>query len=209
MNCRRLAAFRWTFRGLALLIFLPIFFPDTLLRRIGEAWIVEHPIQKADAIVVLGGGVPFRPIDAAELYRQGLGERVLISAAPNRFELESKRLETIDFSVPQHGTSFQLLRQHGVPASAIIVLPEASTSTREEAERVAKWTGKHGVGRLLIPTNQFHTRRVAWTFEKHSGCDCTVVATRFRRPECWWESRDEVRSFQNELIKMLVYKILY
>ncbi|MFT5471450.1 MAG: uncharacterized SAM-binding protein YcdF (DUF218 family) [Verrucomicrobiales bacterium] len=204
-----LQAIRWTLRGFAGLIFLPIFFPETLLRPVGEAWIIEDQLEIADAIVVLGGGVPFRPIDAAELYRKGLAPRVLVLAPPDRWEIEANRLEVIDFTKPHHATAYQLLRQGSVPASAIEILPASVTSTRDEANEVARWARKTGAKRILIPTNQFHTRRVDWVFGKHSGCDCFVTSTQFLRPDRWWESGDEVKSFQGELLKMLVYRVIY
>jgi hypothetical protein len=39
---------------------------------LGGYLITEHPVGPADAIVILGGGTPFRALEAARLYRQGL-----------------------------------------------------------------------------------------------------------------------------------------
>ena len=206
---RGLQGVRWLIRVLALLVFLPIFVPDPLLRRIGDARIVEHQLEKADAIVVLGGGVPFRPIEAARIYRNGLAPRVLIAAPPNRWDLENSRPEELDFTKPHHATAYQLLRQGGVPKSAIEVMPAPVTSTWEEASAIAEWVTERGGHRILIPTNQFHTRRVAWIFRRKVECDCRIRITEFMRAENWWESSDHVRMFQSEALKMLVYAIRY
>ena len=53
-----LCAVGWSFRG-------------QLLRGLANAWIVHDPLSRADAIVVLGGGMQTRPFEAARLYREG------------------------------------------------------------------------------------------------------------------------------------------
>jgi uncharacterized SAM-binding protein YcdF (DUF218 family) len=44
-----------------------------------DLWIVSDSITRADAIVVLGGGVETRPYAAAELWRRGFADKILIS----------------------------------------------------------------------------------------------------------------------------------
>jgi hypothetical protein len=53
-----------------------------LLRGAAELWIVSDPITPADAVVVLGGDLEVRPFIAAELYKQGLVPKVLVSQVP-------------------------------------------------------------------------------------------------------------------------------
>jgi uncharacterized SAM-binding protein YcdF (DUF218 family) len=45
-------------------------------------WIVSDPVSRATAIVVLGGGLETRPFVAAELWRRGHADKILISQAP-------------------------------------------------------------------------------------------------------------------------------
>jgi hypothetical protein len=47
-----------------------------------DLWIVSDPISRADAIVALGGGLATRPFVAAELWRRGLADKILVSQAP-------------------------------------------------------------------------------------------------------------------------------
>ena len=44
-----------------------------------DLWIVSDSITRADAIVVLGGGLETRPYAAAELWRRGFADKILIS----------------------------------------------------------------------------------------------------------------------------------
>ena len=52
---------------------------ETLLQKAADLWIVSNPVTRSDVVVVLGGGVDMRPFVAAELYKQGLVTKVLIS----------------------------------------------------------------------------------------------------------------------------------
>src|ERR1017187_3127237 len=49
-----------------------------LLPGLANAWIVNEPLAKADAIVVLGGGLEIRPFEAARLYQEGLAPKILL-----------------------------------------------------------------------------------------------------------------------------------
>ncbi|MEM7011386.1 MAG: YdcF family protein [Verrucomicrobiota bacterium] len=200
---------RWTLRLIAAFLFLPLCFPETLLRQVGEIWNVEHPPQEADMIAVLGGGIPFRPIEAANLFHDGYAKRVLIFAPPHQLDSERARSESLDFDKPHHATAFQLLRKGGVPAAAIEVVSQPVTSTREEALLIQDWALKNRATRILVPTNAFHTRRLNWVLKRTVDCECLVVRAPFLENETWWESRADVSAFQSEIAKLVFYKIAY
>jgi hypothetical protein len=52
---------------------------EPVLLKAADLWIVSDPINRADAIVVLGGGLATRPFVAAELWQRGLADKILIS----------------------------------------------------------------------------------------------------------------------------------
>ena len=52
---------------------------EALLRGAADLWIVSDPITPADVVVVLGGQIYTRPLEAAHLYANGLVKRVLLS----------------------------------------------------------------------------------------------------------------------------------
>ena len=57
------------------------------------AWLVlEDPLQPADAIVVLGGGAPFRAMEAAKLYNQGWAHQVWLTQGSRLSDLGPARL---------------------------------------------------------------------------------------------------------------------
>ena len=86
---------------------------------IGSFLIVEDPLAPAAPIIPLGGRLPFREMEAAKLYRDGWAPRVIIVRAALSAEaaallaLQIKKAEEWELSD-------EVLRQQGVPASAIV-----------------------------------------------------------------------------------------
>jgi len=57
------------------------------------------PVTRADAVVVLGGNIQERPLVAAELYRRGLADKILVSQMPETGHAATKPMgaPTADF----------------------------------------------------------------------------------------------------------------
>ena len=88
----------------------------------GPLLVVEDPLQKARAVVVFGGGIPFRAMEAAKLYRQGWAPEVWLSQGGwSQRDVALARLEVE--RTPEHLYSLTVLERSGVPSSAIRVLP--------------------------------------------------------------------------------------
>ena len=74
---------RWLRRiGLLLAVFSALLltgyvFRAPLLTGLARAWVVNQPVARADAIVVLGGGVENRPFAAARLFHDGVAPLIL------------------------------------------------------------------------------------------------------------------------------------
>ena len=70
-----------------------------ILRGIALFLIVEDSLDRAAAIVPLGGQTPFREMEAAKLYRAGLAPQVVIvRAAPSA---ETEALRELGFETPE------------------------------------------------------------------------------------------------------------
>src|SRR6516164_773352 len=50
-----------------------------LLREVADLWIVSDPLTPVDVIAVLGGGLNERPFAAADIYKTGLANRIIVS----------------------------------------------------------------------------------------------------------------------------------
>ena len=123
-------------------------------------WVVDGPVSKADAIMVLGGGLPRRPIEAARLYRAGLAPRVLYS------DVTTNQLAQLGMDKPETTLTREVLIQQGVPESALQCVGHGVSSTYLESLAVRDWVRQAGAKSVIIPTDEFHTRRVRWVFRK-------------------------------------------
>jgi uncharacterized SAM-binding protein YcdF (DUF218 family) len=187
--CFLLAAFCFVFRS-------------PLLRLAANAWLVNDAPVKADAIVLLGGGIDLRPYGAADLYQQGLAQRILIMNS------ELKATDRDELTIPWCEMAQRVLRRHGVPASAIEVAGTNLTSTYEEACTVRDWCQRSQARVLLIPNGPFNTRRAKWLFQKvlrPSGVEVRVLAMPSDHFSDWWRHEDSLIDFNNELVKFALY----
>src|SRR5262245_11835183 len=76
----------------------------TLLQKAADLWVVSDPVTRSDVVVVLGGGVDMRPFVAAELYKQGLVTKVLVSQV-----VETRSSKLLD--LPEHSEINSLVLQ--------------------------------------------------------------------------------------------------
>ena len=181
---------------------------DPLLRSAADFWIVSDSVTHADAAVVLGGGLGTRPFEAAELYKKGLVNKVLIS------QVEEDRAVAIGVVQGYTESNRQVLLKLGVPANAIETFGKANKNTREEALALREWAERHATLDLIIPTEEFTTRRVRWIFHRefagHAGRIkvSSFETTLVRRGE-WWKTEQGMLIFQNEVLKYIYYRIKY
>lgn len=205
---RRLKVFGITLGIFTLLSGLAWWQRAPLLQSFARAYIVADLPTQTDAIVILGGGVELRSIKAAELYHAGFANRILVMRP------EQTELNTLGLIVDQAELTIRMLKLKRVPDSAIVLLETEVTSTREEADVLAKWATENGARSLLVTTDLFHTRRARWILNrtlKQAGVEVRMVAVPQKKysADNWWQTEDGVIDFQNEIIKFAVYQWRY
>ncbi len=188
---------------------LLVAFRVPILQGAARLWIVDEAAEAADAIVVLGGAEDCRPFAAARLWKAGLAPVVLVP------EVELNPTEALGLRPSTTAVIRGVLKAEGVPDEAVVSIGRDVSSTRHEALAVREWvegSGVVGPVRLLIPTDPFPTRRTHWLFEKTvPGARVTVVRTdpKHMDVERWWTSETGLISFQNEVVKYLLYRAKY
>ena len=166
---------------------------EPLLGALADLWIVSDPVTRADAVVVLGGGLTYRPPIAARLYKQGLVRRVLVSDLR-----ESNRAALLKL---------------GVPDAAIEMFGTENRNTADEARALKDWA-EHNVGlAFIIPSEIFAARRVRWIFHRElRGMAVRIEVPSFeediRRAE-WWKTGWGLITFRNEVLKYIYYRSKY
>lgn len=178
------------------------------------ALMTEAELERADAIVVLGGSASYRERarHAASLYAAGRAPLILLtddrqrggwsqSEGRNPFFVERARDE---------------LTGAGVPAASVVVLPGAVASTRDEAALVAEQARARGLRAVLIVTSVYHSRRALWIARRaldESGVKVGLSAAprgeRTPHPALWWLSADGWRSVAAEYPKLVYYRFAY
>jgi uncharacterized SAM-binding protein YcdF (DUF218 family) len=179
-----------------------------LLRWAADVWIVEDRLERADAILVLGGGLETRPFEAARLYREGLAPRVLVT------DVSSGPTTLLGLKPAETDVTRRLLLKEGVPESAIETIGHQVTSTREEALALREALAQTPSRRVIIVTEIFHTRRTRWVFRKVLKGQPVRLQIAPVRPlrysaRDWWRHEEGLIDFETELIKLAYYWLKY
>ena len=110
---------------------------------------VDSGAVKADAIVVLGGGLGERPRRAAELFKEHDAPRIIVTG-----------LGDCDINR-------RILLGAGVPAGAIQIEGKSRT-TRENAEFTIQLLRGAKIRHVILVTSWYHSRRALATFEHYA-----------------------------------------
>jgi DUF218 domain len=178
-----------------------------VLEQIADLWTVSDAIEGADAVVILGGGVSDRSKIAADLYRRGLTNRILISDV-----LDSSHAVGVGhFS--DTALSQETLRRNGVPDEAVEIFGTANQNTRNEAVALKNWSDRNSATSFIIPTEFIFSRRVSWIFKRVFGRNVRISVFSFDPAEYnrtdWWKTNEGKRAFKVELLKFVYYHFRY
>ena len=172
----------------------------------GRWLVVADPLQPARAIIVFGGHVPFRAMEAAALYKQGLAREVWLTQGTEH--AEDVALERLGIDRPrEHEISREVLVRSSVPEEAIRLLPEAVENTAAEVRAVASYLKSVGDGRLILITSKAHTRRVKVLWRSLApGAPEAVVRYAPGDPfqsDRWWHNTKDAESVSHEWFGLL------
>ncbi|MGA9452519.1 MAG: YdcF family protein [Verrucomicrobiia bacterium] len=183
-------------------------FRVSLLTGLADAWVVNDPVTKADAIVILGGGLENRPFAAAKLFHDGVAPQILY------MNVRFSPAEEMGIILPEREQTRRILLSNNVPETAMTMIGTNVASTYDESMAVRAWIEKSGAKTIIIPTDPFHTRRARWVFGReleNTKTEIHVVAINPVRYQVkdWWRHEEGVIAFQNEAIKYLYYRFEY
>jgi uncharacterized SAM-binding protein YcdF (DUF218 family) len=181
---------------LAALVLAPL-----ALTRAGTWLVVEDPLEHATAVVVFGGQVPFRAMEAAAIYREGWAREVWLTQGglhPEDLALARLRIDR----TPEHEYSRQVLERLGVPENAICLIDGRTQNTAEEVRVVVRELRAHGGGRVILVTSKFHARRVKVLWRRLVG-DRPDAIVRYTpddpfQPDAWWRNTEDAMSVSRE-----------
>ncbi len=175
-----------------------------VFRGLGSWLVKEDPLEPADAIVVLSGSMPYRAVEAAQIYRQGLARQVWLTRPSGPGEdLQRLGLEYTD----EETYNAEVLEKLGVPANSIHVLPDEIVNTQDEVLLIANELRQTGRSRAIIVTSPPHTRRVRALWKVLVGKNPRAVI-RYSRTEpydarYWWHNTRDSLAVIRETLGLL------
>jgi len=169
-----------------------------LLRFAGEELVVEDPLEKSDAIIILSDDNFYadRATRAAELYRQNLAPVVVASGVRLRPYAGVAELSTHD------------LIERGVPKERIVPFPQDADNTREEATALKALVSRKGWKSVIVVTSNYHTRRARFIFRRVLPAEVKIRMASARDgdydPANWYEHRRAIKRFTHEVAGLVV-----
>lgn len=169
-----------------------------IFRFAAESWIIEDPLEKSDALIVLGDDNFYadRATRAAELFREG--EAPLLVASGRRLRPNAGIAELMEHD----------LVECGVPREKILRFVHDADSTKEEAQALVKLAKSKKWRRVIVVTSNYHTRRARYIFRRVFPQDIETRMASARdgdfNPQAWWEKRKSIKELMREFAGMLV-----
>lgn len=171
---------------------------------IGRWLVVEDPLERADAIVVLSGGLPYRAIEAAKIFREGYAPEIWVShpIGPGQ-ELEAMGIHYVG----EESYSRDVLLHEGVPPASIQVFQSTIVDTEEEIREISEALRRRGKTRVIMVTSPPHTRRVKTLWHRMVGAPPhAIVRAAFEDPydaAHWWRKTGDALSVVRETLGLL------
>ena len=193
------------------LIAAPLFLILALLLPRAGAWlVVADRLEKSDAIVVLGGTMYERPLEAIELLNDGWAPRIYLF----REIADWGEVELLKRGVPYTRSvdvQIDAMVRLGVPRDAIRVLDQAN-STAEESTHVLRLVTREKYSRVIVVTSKQHTRRARLVMRRRldgTGVEVIVRPSRYDLSpvDRWWSNRSTLRFTVFEAQRLLGYWI--
>jgi uncharacterized SAM-binding protein YcdF (DUF218 family) len=170
--------------------------------RAGAFLMVADPLEHAQAVAVFGGGVLFRAMEAAAIYRAGWAQEVWITQAV--LHPEDIALAKLGIDRPSEDAYSRLvLLKLGVPAEKIRVLSERILNTAEEVQLISKELRARNGSCVILVTSKYHARRVKFLWRRLVG-DQPRAIVRYARadpfdPGQWWHNSRDALAVYREL----------
>lgn len=193
---------------LVVLMLLLLIFLKPILRGLGNFLVASDPLQKTEAVIVLGGNSYERGLAAVEVFKIFPDQRFITTGGNIPIQLLAIDTTLFEAELTRH-----LMVKKGVPLNQITALTTA-TSTQEEAQEVLTYCKNNNISSITVISSTYHLRRVKWTFEK--AFEGSPIEVRFYgaqseefTAESWWKSESGLVTTNNEYIKLMYYLLKY
>ena len=192
----------------ALILAPCLLFGIIALRGLGSFLVYEDPLEKADGIMILGGTMYERQLEAVDLYKGGWAPRLFVLREVSDWgevELRNRGIEYLSVVDAQ----VDVMERLGVPRDRITILDRAN-STAQEAVILRDVAQREKLAKVIIVTSKQHTRRARLVINRRMqeiGVTVIVRASRYDRANVdrWWTERPTLRFTLFETQRLLAY----
>ncbi len=171
---------------------------------VGRWLVVEDPLVKANAIVVLSGGMPVRAIEAAKLYREGYAPEVWLTHSTEPGGTLG------EMGIPFSGEDFynsRILIHEGVPPGAIHALDPPIVNTADEIKVISAALAHENGAAVIIVTTKAHTRRVRLLWRRLTSSQGRAIVRGASGdpfdPRHWWRNTSDALDVVREFLGVL------
>lgn len=172
-----------------------------MLRGAGRWLVREDSLSRADWIVVLSGGLPYRAEEAATVFRAGYAPEVWVSRPESPApDLLARGIHYIG----EEEYNRDILIAEGVPESVVYVFPGSIVDTQQEIEEVAREMRRAGKTSVIIVSSPQHTRRVKALWRRLAGAGLTMKVHAAQEDpfdaDHWWRDTRDALSVVREYL---------
>jgi uncharacterized SAM-binding protein YcdF (DUF218 family) len=173
---------------------------------LGRWLVVADPLEPAQAIVVLSGRVPFRAMEAASIYREGLAPEVWLTKEVRT--AEESALDLLGVRVVRGEVyNREVLERLGVPPSAVHLLSDSVQNTVDEVRLIAGELAREGADPVILVTSKTHSRRVRATWSAIVGASPRAII-RYADgepyyPGSWWRNTRDALDVSREVFGLM------
>jgi uncharacterized SAM-binding protein YcdF (DUF218 family) len=173
-------------------------------RGLGRWLVREDALRRADVIVVLSGGMPWRAEEAGKIFEAGYAREVWVSRPENSAaSLESMGIQYVG----EEDYDREILIHGGVPAPSIRFFQRPLVDTQQEVEETAREMRAAGKTSAIIVTSRYHSRRVQALWRRLAGENLTAIVR--GAPEDpfdadhWWRNTRDAYAVMREVMGLL------
>lgn len=169
---------------------------------------MSAPLDRADAIIILLGGLPYRAMEAGEVYRAGYAPRVIVSrlATPDPRSAIFQRfgVDVLD----DDESAARILAGYGVPRSAILISVADRAGTGPELRAVGRLLRRTGMRSVIVVTDPVHMRRAYLYMATQGGAGLRVIPRSSRSlhdSAAWWRNTQHAEAVVHEYAGLVVF----
>jgi uncharacterized SAM-binding protein YcdF (DUF218 family) len=170
---------------------------EPILQATGEFLVVSDLLERADAVIAIGGDGPERVATAMRLLRDGYGQWLIVSGGPYAFGLNSGL------------TMRDQALAGGMPPERLLVDDRAESTVDNARGSAGLMEGRRLASAILL-TSPYHTRRAGMIFAREFrprrlSVRVLAVDDGHFRVDRWWTREFERRLVVREYGKLVLF----